>query len=250
VSWRPKILLLVIAAVPAFTGYPVSRFSGEVVSGAAVSWVVYGVCVHGLIGVMAGARAYGVMLSIAAAVTLPVVMAGAAVSWILLMATGGDMNGVFAYSPRYVALSLRLLTVVPLALAMVAAIPFGRIEQHLLSQTKGVKRRQKALLMAMRVFNHVAFSVIPGILEVIREERLFFASTTQSPPPRAGYLRKIRGWVRTMTFVGVDAICTSVQFIPMWAVEIAQLPEATDPGDAHRPAPGHGDELNRNKENS
>ncbi len=240
--------MLGVAAVPAFTNYPVDRFSGEVVSGATIAWVLYGAGVHGLIGMISGARAYGIMLSIAAAVTLPVVMAGAAVSWILLMAAGGEMNGIFAYSPRYVALSLRLLTVVPLALAMVTAIPFGRIEQHLLSQTNGVKRRQKALLMAMRVFNHVAFSVIPGILEIIREERLFSTSTTPSHYPRAGYPRKVRQWVRTMTFVGVDAICTSVQFIPMWAVEIAQLPEAAAPGDANRRDPGRGGESNRNKE--
>ena len=52
-----------------------------------------------------------------------------------------------------------------------------------------------------------------------------------------------------MTAVGVDAICTSVQFIPMWAVEIAQLPEKAASGDGGHPDPGHGGELNRNKEN-
>jgi hypothetical protein len=111
-----------------------------------------------------------------------------------------------------------------------------------------VKRRQKALLMAMRVFNHVAFSVIPGILEIIREERLFSTPFTPSGHSRAGYLQKIRRWVRIMTTVGVDAICTSVQFIPMWAVEIAQLPEDTASDDTDHPGPGHGDESNQQKE--
>ena len=237
-SWRLKILLLLVAAVPAFTGYPLGRFTAEVVPGARAAWVFYAAGIHILVRAAVGARAYGTMLSIAAVVALPVVMTGGAVSCLLLVATGGGLAGIFVYSPHYVALCLTLLTVVPLALALVTVLPFGRFEQGLLSQAGGVGRVQKALLMAVRVFNHVAFSVIPGILEVIREERLFSRAPSHERPRRVGVTQATRSAVRAMVHVSVDAICSSVQYIPLWAVEIAQLPETGPSGPDDPRTPG------------
>lgn len=247
-SWRLKIVLLLIGAVPAFTGYPVSRFAAEVVPGARVAWICYGLGIHIFVRAAVGARAYGAMLSIAAAVTLPVVMAGGAVSCALSIASGGTSADIFAYSPHYVALCLSLITVVPLALAMVTVLPVGQFEQNLLSRDSGVSRTEKALLMTIRVFNHVAFSVIPGILEVIREEKLFTQAASQQRIRRIGVMASIRLAVRTMIHVSVDAICTSVQYVPLWAVEIAQLPERVAGESGGPPVPGQSEDADRMKE--
>lgn len=228
-TWRLKLLLLLAVAVPAFTGYPVNQAAAVVVPGARTAWIIYAMAVHLVVGALVGARAYAIMLSIAAAVTLPVVMAGGLVSFVLVLLSGGGWPDVFAYSPHYITLCLTLLTVVPMSLAMVAVIPFGRFERRLLSRAAGVSRREKALLIAIRAFNHVAFSVIPGVLEVIREERLL---TADGSLRRAGGRGPARRMIRSMIHVGVDAICSSVQYLPLWAVEIAQLPTATPGAEA------------------
>jgi hypothetical protein len=77
--------------------------------------------------------------------------------------------------------------------------------------------------MALRVFNHIAFGVLPGMLEVLREERFFDVKAA-----RTGPLGGRRFWTRVggrLVHLGVGAICASLQYIPLWAYEIGQLPE-------------------------
>ena len=90
--------------------------------------------------------------------------------------------------------------------------------------------------MALRVFNHIVFFVIPTILEVIREESV---GGRWAPPERPGgglssVLRRARRLVQTMVIIATDGICSAVQFIPLWAVEIARLPSDETSGEREK----------------
>jgi len=226
-SWKWKLLLLGVGAIPAFTGFPVNRFEVMVVPGIRVSWVAYAMLVHLLVAVAGGGRTYRHTLAIAAIVTLPVVFVGGLISYVIAVVTTGSLTAQAAYSPHYLSLCMTMLTVVPLALAMVLVLPFGQFEQALLQRSLGGGSAGRSLLMGTRVFNHVAFSVIPGILEVIREEHLLARPGSRTSPSGqkrpSGPGRYVAALVRAMIHVGVDAICASVQYIPLWATEIAQL---------------------------
>ena len=121
-----------------------------------------------------------------------------------------------------------MLTVVPLALALVAVIPFYRFEHSLLSREQGITARQKKQLMALRVFNHAAFSVIPALLEVLREENPLgpgFRQNIEPQPIVKGIQQRLIQLIHIATQLGVESICAAVQYIPLWAYEIAALPE-------------------------
>jgi hypothetical protein len=161
-------------------------------------------------------------------ITLPVVYAGAIISWIGyhlgLVGTVPEVAGA-----HYVRLCLTMLTVVPLALAMVSVVPFGRIEQSLLVQSHGIGLWQKKALMAMRVFSHIAFFVLPKTLEVLREEQpvpRFHCRRQAFGIARTALLRSLLGY---MVHLSVEIISAALQYIPLWAYEISRLP-----GDAEK----------------
>jgi hypothetical protein len=84
------------------------------------------------------------------------------------------------------------------------------------------------------VFSHIIFFVIPEALEVIREERLL-GGLSQDPSSRIrgrvdqGPLRTLRQRCRelmkVLVHLGAEGICSAIQYIPLWAVEIARLPD-------------------------
>jgi hypothetical protein len=145
----------------------------------------------------------------------------------------GYPAGPGEYSAHYVMLCITMLTVIPLALSLVAIIPFQDFEQGLLNTTRGVSKIEKWILMFLRVFNHIVFFVIPTIVETMKEEAQFKkwvdsslkASSKTSMPENLKWLgRRACALIRDMTQVGVEGICASIQYIPLWAVEISQLP--------------------------
>jgi hypothetical protein len=231
-NWKWKLILLAAGAVPAFTGFPVNRFDTLVVPGIRLSWVAYALMVHVLVAIAAGWRVYRHTLTIAALVTVPVVFMGGIISYGIALATTGSLTAQATYSAHYLSLCITMLTVVPVALAMVLVLPFGQFEQVLLQRSLSGGSIGRSLLMGIRVFNHVAFSVIPGILEVIREEHLFklpgSSGSSAARDGTSGAWGRIRALMRAMVHIGVDAICASVQYIPLWAAEIAQLADARD----------------------
>jgi hypothetical protein len=110
-------------------------------------------------------------------------------------------------------------------------VPFHRIENTLLAKSDGVSRYQKYALMFLRVFNHIVYGVIPGILEVVQEERHYRAWLDRQACEHhsmAGGLRYRGKWLAAllgdMIQIGVEGICASIQYIPLWALEISQLP--------------------------
>ena len=118
-----------------------------------------------------------------------------------------------------------MLTVIPLALSLVAIIPFQDFEQGLLNTTTGVSKIEKWILMFLRVFNHIVFFVIPTIVETLREEAQYkkwvassvTASSTVSVQGKLILLgRRFSVLIKDMTQVGVEGICASIQYIPQY----------------------------------
>jgi hypothetical protein len=162
-------------------------------------------------------------LAVSALVLIPVVLAGATLTWGLSWIATSPPDALGGYGAHYVRLALNMLGVIPLALGIVASIPFSRIEQRLLKNACGVAVWEKKLLMAVRVFNHITFFVIPSLLEVVREERPFgsLRPEVKTGAGRRGRRLPIAGLVQ----FAVAGICGALRFIPLWAREIAALPD-------------------------
>jgi len=232
-NWQLKFLILIFIAVPAFTGYPVASFEAEIFPGITYGWVIYFLVVNLCILIITGKQFFPNVVTIAVLIAMPVVFVGAGISYLIFLFGLGYPSGPAEYSAHYVFLCITMLTVIPLALSLVAIIPFQDFEQGLLNTTTGVSKIQKWILMFLRVFNHIVFFVIPTIVETLREEAQYkkwvassvTASSTVSVQGKLILLaRRFSVLIKDMTQVGVEGICASIQYIPLWAVEISQLP--------------------------
>jgi hypothetical protein len=223
-NWKTKLAALAVLGIPAFTGYPLHAVPGEIVEGVRTVWVLYPLAIQLAVRALCGPRLWGITLAIAALVALPVVYAGASVSYLLALAGWGTAGGQAAFSAHYVTLCLTMLTVIPLALNIVAAIPFSAFERAMMRSESGVSKTQKMALMFLRVFNHIVFFVIPSTMEVVREEGRF---ARRSQPPAGVRSRggRLALFVGDLIQIGIEGICASIQYIPIWAVEISHLPE-------------------------
>ncbi len=234
VNWKLKFFLIVLAAVPAFTGYPLNRLDTVIIPGITWGWICYFLSVHIIVRLVIGSGMYANVISAAALITLPVVFGGGTISYLLHLGGIEWVRGLEASGIHYVSLCVTMLTVIPLAIGGVVMIPVHTIEKNILRDRSGVTRKKRYLLMFLRVFSHILFFVIPNILEVVREERPFSSfpeglhpSNDQVKYRSAAHVckHKLAVFLEIMTFLSVEAICSAVQYIPFWAVEIAQLPE-------------------------
>lgn len=231
-KWQVKLLLLVIVAIPAFTGYPLVIFDQPVIDGLSRGWVGYGVVTHVALVSIIGMSVWSGCLAIAVAIMLPVVFGGAGISYLFYLTGLGAATGPADYSGHYVGLCVTMLTVIPLANGLISVVPVHEVEQRLLMRTRGVYRLEKAALMFIRVFIHIVFFVMPNILEVVREEQFKNNGIekdryddgnafTEQVPIRY----KIKRTIRMLVYLGVEGICASIQYIPLWAEEITRLPD-------------------------
>ena len=232
ISWKIKFILLAIISVPAFIGYPVVLFDSELLSGLTYGWVVYFFLVHAIIPAINGTRFYANVLAVAALISMPVVFVGGFICYLIFLLGIGYASGQSAYSPHYVSVCVTMLTVIPLSLSMVGVVPFQRFEHKLLQHRAGVTKREKGILMFLRVFNHIIYFVIPDILETIREERHYrkwMATEVKTSSQFSGSrgILQIKNKILTlktgMIQLAVEGICASIQYIPLWAVEISRL---------------------------
>jgi hypothetical protein len=233
-NWKLKLILFAVLAVPAFVGYPVAIFKTEVIPGLTYAWVVYFLTVNLGILMIAGPHFFSNVIGVAALISMPVVFAGGSISYLFFLSGLSYESGQSVYSTHYVSLCLTMLTVIPLALSMVAAIPFQQFEYKLLQNTGGVSKIEKFVLMFLRVFNHIVYFVIPNILESIREEGQYRKWTQNGLDSGVRSSRRqklfalkriIVGLISEMIQLGVEGICASIQYIPLWAVEISRLPD-------------------------
>ena len=229
-NWKTKLLILLLGAVPAFTGYPVNRYDPLVVAGITRAWATYFLIANAMVLVLCGRRRYARILTATVLVTLPVIASGGSISFVVSLLGPDPWGAQVKYSAHYLGLCITMLTVVPLALGLVATIPLQAFEQQLLQGRRCVSMNRKRLLMALRVFNHIVYYVIPNILEVVREERQFIeiGLAADRAKSRSGVFKRAARIVRRMTYVAGEGICAAVQYIPLWAVEIARLPAEND----------------------
>ena len=232
-NWKLKFLILIILAVPAFSGYPVASFEAAILPGITYGWVIYFLVVNLFILMITGRQFFPNVVTIAVLIATPVVFVGAAISYLIFMLGLGSPAGPAEYSAHYVSLYITMLTVIPLALSLVAIIPFQDFEQNMLNSTIGVSKIEKWALMFLRVFNHIVFFVIPTIVETMKEEAQYKKWVDSSVKASSAVsllgklkllVRRFTALIKDMTQVGVEGICASIQYIPLWAVEISQLP--------------------------
>ena len=216
-TWKIKLMILTAVAVPAFTGYPLMYFNDPVISGITRGWLGYSLGIHGILAMVLGPAIWGICLSIAVLIMLPVVFGGSAISYLFYLSGLAGTVGPAGYSAHYLSLCITMLTVIPLANGLISVIPVHRIEHTLLTREAGVSLIEKSALMFIRVFTHIVFFVIPNILEIVREERQQRESLSLR--------RKTAKAIRMLVYLGVEGICASVRYIPLWAEEIAALPD-------------------------
>jgi hypothetical protein len=232
-NWKIRFFLLMILSLPAFIGYPVVIFDSEIISGLTYGWVAYFFIANLVIIAIHGSRFYANILAVAALIAMPVVFVGGTIAFLIFLLGLGYDAGQAAYSPHYVSVCMTMLTVIPLALSLIGVVPFQRFEHKLLQSSTGVSRLEKCILMFLRVFNHIVYFVIPNILETIREEGQYrkMMKNEQMPSGELARARRIRiiksrslALIQEMVQLAVESICASIQLIPLWAVEISQLP--------------------------
>lgn len=233
-KWKLKCLLILLISVPAFTGFSLNTLPGQPIPGIQWGWVIYFLIVNITIRLMLKNVVYGNIMAITTLVTIPVVFGGASVAKIFQLLTGPAPMAYAPYSAHYVGLCLNMLTVVPLALTMAASIPFRLLEQNALTKSHGISPLGKIALMALRVFNHIAFFIAPNIIEVMREELLHTGKHLKKLNDKhhhtgmsdkiLGALKSIRQILSYFIHLSVEGICSAIQNIPLWALELSRLP--------------------------
>lgn len=226
----PRLIGLTVLALPVFTGLAPFPAGSPVVPGVDGWPVLYTALVMAGIAGLCGRALLANVLAVSAAIVVPVVFGGGAVSWLLELFRGAPPGAAGAvHGSHYLRLALNMLAVIPLALALVASVPFDRLEQGLLRRERGISRGEKYLLMFIRVFHHTLYSVIPNLLEVMREEALMRRVSGPVSGPAGGGRYGL--WARRLTAgliqVGVSGICAALRYIPLWAREIDDLPGRT-----------------------
>jgi hypothetical protein len=223
-AWPANFVLLALIGVPAFSGYPLARWPAEIVGGVTWAWAAYLGLVLLAVRWLLGGRMCANVIAVASLVTLPVVFAGGTLSWLALHVTFGGADAALSGS-HYVKLCLTMLSVIPLALALVSVVPFGQMEGRLLMHAEGVTAGQKKILMILRVFNHIAFEVLPGTLEILREEGLTDGRRLRIHVRCRGVKAALADTLGDLIHLAVGTICAALQYIPLWANEIGRLPE-------------------------
>ena len=226
-NWKIKAFIIWALAIPAFTGFPINHIPGNLFSGVSYGWLAYGAAVYAAIIMLIGKKVFKLTIGVALAIALPLVVLGTFISAIGQFISGWGQSASADYIIHYITLLVTMLVVIPLALSMVAVIPFYRLERRLLLSRRGVKTREKIILMFLRVFGHIFYFVLPNILEVIREEgglTLKSDLTGDRKNNRFPLSQQIAGIVQMLVNIGVDAICSAIRYIPLWAEEISRLP--------------------------
>ncbi|NNG00097.1 MAG: hypothetical protein HKM93_12005 [Desulfobacteraceae bacterium] len=234
-NWRIKTGLLLLLGIPAFTGVWLNRYPISIVDGISYAWMAYLFSVHLAIRVLLGGSVHGKISAVTSIIAIPIVFGGALVSWIFLLFSSPRLLVVPPDGPHYAKLCVTMLTVVPLALSLVAAFPFGALEQKMLIHSRGITPIRRTGLMILRVFNHIAFYVIPNILEVMREEQIlqqWAMPDSHANGPKSRRPGRVKQFKHRVAFLmgflismAIEGICSAVQNIPLWAYEIAQLPD-------------------------
>ena len=122
------------------------------------------------------------------------------------------------------------MAVLPISIALISAIPIREFEINLLNSFNGVSKFEKDLLIGTRIFNHIIYTVFPDILLVRSEENKRNEMTIEFVIEDT-FLRKmtkIVGFIKKKVleyfYLLLTLLINSIEFIPLWAIEISELP--------------------------
>lgn len=228
-NWKLKLLLIWTLAVPAFNGFPINYLPGNLLPGTSYGWLTYGAVVYAAIILLLGKKVFKLTIVVALTISVPIVLLGFLISSVGLFIGIWSQGNPAEYITHYTRLFVTMIVVIPLALSMLAVIPFHRLEHHILFSNRGVKISEKIILMSLRVFSHIFHFVIPNILEVVREERSL-TTRTLTGGQQSNTLplsRRVVAIVQVLVSIGVESICSAIRFVPLWAEEISKLPGYT-----------------------
>lgn len=218
-----RSLILILLAVPAFTGLFLTAGPTlflDIQLGRLLYWLV----TAGAIIVLRGRFLWVMTTIIAFVVAIPVAGGGALLALLLYVTGLGGMT-LNQIAAHYVFLLINMLSMIPLGIALVSLIPTTALETRLLCSPAGVSTLQKIMLMALRVFNHVVFTVMPEIMQAVTEELRFngylYKSGTKIKHRRRLFIKSI---LQKFMFVAITAICSSLKYIHFWTAEISALP--------------------------
>lgn len=218
-----RSLVLIILAVPAFTGLFLTAGPAlllDIQAGRLLYWLVTAIAII----VLRGRFLWLAATIIALIIAIPVAGGGALLA-LLLYVTGLGGMSLNQITAHYVFLLLNMLSMIPLGIALVSLIPTTTLETRLLRSTVGVNTLQKIMLMALRVFNHVVFTVMPEIMQAVTEELRFngylYKSGAKIRHRRRLFIKSI---LYKFMFVAIAAICSSLKYIHFWTAEISALP--------------------------
>lgn len=215
-------IILIILAIPAFSGLflnagPTAFFD------ISVGRLLYLLVTTTAILILQGRFLWLTATIIALLVAIPVVLGGSIVALILYAMNLGGMT-LPQIAAHYVALFINMLSMIPLAIALVSLIPTAALETRLLRDTAGVTSLQKKLLMAMRVFNHAVFAVMPEIIQAATEELRFngylYKAQNKIKHKRRLFLKSV---LQIFMFMAITAICSVLKYIHFWTAEISAL---------------------------
>lgn len=216
-------LILIMVAIPAFTGLFLTQgpmLFLDIQAGRLLYWLVTALAII----LLRGRFLWLTATLIAFVIAIPVAGGGALLS-LLLHVLGLSAMTPLQITAHYVFLLINMLSMIPLAIALVSLIPTAALEARLLRGVTGVSLPQKSMLMALRVFNHVVFTVMPEIMQTVTEELRFngyvYKTDLKVKHRRRLFLQSI---LRKFMFVAVAALCLSVKYIHFWAAEISALP--------------------------
>lgn len=215
--------ILLLLSVPAFTGLFLDR-GAPVFLGVNLIRLIYLAVVAGMVFLLRGRILWLTAYIVSLVIILSVAGGGLALA-LALLALGYNPMPLDAIFGHYFRLAVNMLTVIPLALALVSIIPFASMETNLLQNPRGVSRMEKVMLMGLRVFNHVLFAVMPEIVQVIFEEIRFNRHVYKNQ--KAGRRRRmfLRSIIHLATCVAFTALCNSLEYIHFWTAEISNLPD-------------------------
>lgn len=221
-KWLQTMILL-LAAVPAFTGLGL-MLGPAVLDGLHVSRLFYWLIISLAILLTRGRFLWLTANVIALAICIPVVVGGGLLA-LLLYTLNQSAWGLAQIAAHYAILLVSMLSMIPLGISLVSLIPTAAIETRLLNNVQGITPGRKILLMAVRVFNHVVFTVMPEILQTVREELRFNGYLYRTRTRRGKRRLFVKSALQKLMFVAITALCVSLKYIYFWAGEISALPD-------------------------
>jgi hypothetical protein len=228
--WWIKFSILFLFFLPSLTNFFSRSVGSQIIPGISLWQLIYFFLVFFVVLIISGRKVLVFSLAVVSLLSISIVFIGALVACLRIIDIFSNEE-IYQYSSHYISLLVTMLTVVPISIAVISSVPFKKYELLLLNQMRGISIFERILLMGSRVFNHVYFDVIPNIILVKKEERHKKTQFSIDEVLDDALLEKgkklkqkvIRIFLE-MTNTSAACICLSLEHIPLWALEISNLP--------------------------